>query len=683
MVAPSNRFTTDRNLVPSSVINVPLQKGATPTAHNRSMSAPRAATTSRRLAIMTDLGKGTDPVGQHSQSRVSNTRSSSVATSHNFPSAATMDTMEMECDYDSSATELYELLESSHWEQARSRCRSHPQETRTWIVRKDKNHQVRWRLLPLHAAIIFQAPSFVVSALLEKYPTAASRKDDQGMLPLHLAFRHKQEDEDLLEILMVQYPKAVLMRDRRDRVPLDHGRESQFSSKLMRLYAQALASAQGTVTNTHKLGKTSSGTIMESHTAQTDSLTHSVAPSSHQLAKMEADHEVKLEAVKSDHDYQMQSLKDNYEERLQRAEEDKHMAVSRIRQEAEEQREALVAQHADEINEMRDLLTRQVNQDRAVNESLQKEVEVLQTALEDAKSQADILTSKYARVSQDNSVLKDFLDMIRQDQIAMQDIATKQQEYLEAARAIRTELVQTLLKQEDNDHQNDRMRGTQLVDIADKVQRSIDDFIMERQLDRSSSAHNPNSNSGRHSSPSRRPTGRTTTTTTTNNNNHSTLLSSSRRHYAHDLPPRHHHHHHHHHPTTTGRGPSRMDMERDHHTNNTTHRHGDVDLEQQHGTTNRLYSDDHGQTEVVPQSSNKNNKNNTTSNHPTSTRVPSSSTNNYSSSNNRFTTTTGGSKQQSSGRYRHPSLVDSSSNDYGEVHVLGDEISAITENSAY
>ena len=160
------------------------------------------------------------------------------------------------CDYDTSATVLYELLESSSWERARARCRSHPEETRTWIVRKDKSLAVRWKLLPLHAAIIFQSPNYLVSAILEQYPAATHRKDDQDMLPLHLAFRHKHEDEDLLEILLVKFPKAVLLKDRRERVPLEHAREAKFSAKLMRLYADSVTAASRLVGKGHPLTPT-------------------------------------------------------------------------------------------------------------------------------------------------------------------------------------------------------------------------------------------------------------------------------------------------------------------------------------------------------------------------------------------------------------------------------------------
>jgi len=129
------------------------------------------------------------------------------------------------------------------------------------------------------------------------------------------------------------------------------------------------------------------------------------------------------------------------------------------------------------VNELRELLQRQVNKDKAVSDSLQREVSHLQSCLNEAKTQSEMLNEKYQQLIEDNVQLRDLFDHISDDQALIQDIARKQQEYLEAARAIRAELIQTLLKQEDTDGENDRMRGTKLVEIADGVQRRIHDFV--------------------------------------------------------------------------------------------------------------------------------------------------------------------------------------------------------------
>lgn len=177
----------------------------------------------------------------------------------------------LECDYDQSPTELYKLIENKKWSLLLQRLEQEEgdgsdgevatlttlsssnihQQASVWVVRKEVNGRLRWRLLPLHAAIIFQAPVAVTEALLEAYPAAASQKDDQGMLPLHLAFRNfggsSSRDTSIatattisnntacgdtkrshslwliIEELLTAFPAAVFSRDRKGRTPLQGG----------------------------------------------------------------------------------------------------------------------------------------------------------------------------------------------------------------------------------------------------------------------------------------------------------------------------------------------------------------------------------------------------------------------------------------------------------------------------
>lgn len=584
MVVKGGRPMYGSQMLPSNVINVPMRKGpaggvSAAAVLHRPASAPHPV---RAREPVTAFPSSTRPAFKEmpTQSRVSNLRPLDM-----YPPKKEVHS-ELECDYDTSATELYELLESSDWERARNRSRTHPEEVRTWIVRKDKNQQVRWRLLPLHAAIIFQSPSFLVSSLLERYPIAASRKDDQGMLPLHLAFRHKQDDEDLLELLLAQYPEAVIMRDRRDRVPLDHGRESRFSSKLMRLYAEAIGSASPPPASQQKVTPTaaSQGTT---HTANTESLTHTMTHS--QMARMEAEHEAKLAVVKADYEYQIKSMQGKYEDRMQVLQEKSGVMVRQAQAEGEKERHALMEQHEEEMNQLRELLARQVSQDRATSESLQQQVNDLQSELHEAKHESNVLAEKYRLMVCDNEELRDFLDRIYEEQDILQDLAGKQQEYLHAARAIRTELVHTLLKQEDQDSENDRLKGTKLMEVASHVKRRISEYVEHRfspEVERDFLREKPRE--------------------------------------AEQVVVEHTH------PVSERRGLSRIEVERE---------EGD-----------RIYSDHQGQTEVQA-----------------------------------FYVVPGEDARQPVETFREEPVpeVKSADEDYGEVRILADDISAITENSAY
>ncbi|CAB9499081.1 Ankyrin Repeat [Seminavis robusta] len=176
------------------------------------------------------------------------------------------------CDYDENPTPLYKALEYHHWGAA-SRFlktgvwpgnffsdRMTPREqVRTWIHRYDESghellddstyplsavggdkaiqdnksvaattvlthatgtRQLRWRQLPLHAALIFMAPPLIIKQLIEAFPYALRCPDDKGMLPVHLAFRQGVPD-DVLTILLRLFPNGMHVRDQKGRLPVE------------------------------------------------------------------------------------------------------------------------------------------------------------------------------------------------------------------------------------------------------------------------------------------------------------------------------------------------------------------------------------------------------------------------------------------------------------------------------
>lgn len=65
-----------------------------------------------------------------------------------------------ERDYDRNPTQLYTLLQGRSWEDAITRVEKYPHEVKIWIYRKElEGEGVRWRLLPLHASVIFKGTS--------------------------------------------------------------------------------------------------------------------------------------------------------------------------------------------------------------------------------------------------------------------------------------------------------------------------------------------------------------------------------------------------------------------------------------------------------------------------------------------------------------------------------------------
>lgn len=117
-------------------------------------------------------------------------------------------------------TDLYVLLQNKKWAASLLHLKDHLKEAGTWIYRKDEKERLVWRLLPLHASIILEAPEKVIKSLLAAYPQGAQSQDDQGMLPVHLSFR-AGISLNVVTLLLESYPKSVEVRDFKGRLPLE------------------------------------------------------------------------------------------------------------------------------------------------------------------------------------------------------------------------------------------------------------------------------------------------------------------------------------------------------------------------------------------------------------------------------------------------------------------------------
>ena len=124
-----------------------------------------------------------------------------------------------EVDYDTNPTELYNLIERKKISEAVSHCKKFPKESATWIVKKDETG-IRWKLLPLHAALIIRAGDILVKSLIETFPNGVKEKDDQGMLALHLAFRHSAS-ESTINAILEGFPDGIYSKDQKGRTPLE------------------------------------------------------------------------------------------------------------------------------------------------------------------------------------------------------------------------------------------------------------------------------------------------------------------------------------------------------------------------------------------------------------------------------------------------------------------------------
>ena len=169
-----------------------------------------------------------------------------------------------EVDFQRNPTGLYIAVHTKNWALAIDRAGSYPAEAGIWVVRLDDvkstptdavmtspraNKQiptpthatpgqrvVRWRMLPLHAAVLFGAPIPVIKALVKANINACACQDDQGMTPLHLAFR-AGSNEEVVVTLLSACPESIEVVDYKGRMP------SMLVPKHTMSYADTIAEA--------------------------------------------------------------------------------------------------------------------------------------------------------------------------------------------------------------------------------------------------------------------------------------------------------------------------------------------------------------------------------------------------------------------------------------------------------
>jgi hypothetical protein len=95
-------------------------------------------------------------------------------------------------------------------------------QARTWVTYFDENDKDKfhWSILPLHLAIILDAPFTTIRRLVELYPDSVKCTDDQNMLPLHIAMRHGSSNR-VVDFLFCAFPDALNAKGKNDLTPLE------------------------------------------------------------------------------------------------------------------------------------------------------------------------------------------------------------------------------------------------------------------------------------------------------------------------------------------------------------------------------------------------------------------------------------------------------------------------------
>lgn len=113
-------------------------------------------------------------------------------------------------------------------------------QARTWIVHRARGSGVlKWRMLPIHVALSYQAPFEVVLRLYNLYPGSVRVRDHRGMLPMHICFYRGSEDR-VLELFMEVFPDALDVIDDKGRRAIEctpqDGSDNERRTNIMNLF---------------------------------------------------------------------------------------------------------------------------------------------------------------------------------------------------------------------------------------------------------------------------------------------------------------------------------------------------------------------------------------------------------------------------------------------------------------
>ena len=114
------------------------------------------------------------------------------------------------------------------------------QQARTWIMKRLRGTGVlKFRMLPIHIAVTYQAPFDVVLRLYHLYPGSVRCRDHRGMLPLHICFFRGAEDR-VLEMFMDVFPDALDVKDDKGRSAIEctpqDGSDNERRSNIMNMF---------------------------------------------------------------------------------------------------------------------------------------------------------------------------------------------------------------------------------------------------------------------------------------------------------------------------------------------------------------------------------------------------------------------------------------------------------------
>jgi ankyrin repeat protein len=128
-------------------------------------------------------------------------------------------------------------IEQRNWTEASNLLKRSPQEAKTLYAGTNN-------ILPLHAAIAFGAPYYLIEELVSIHPDALRKADHEGKLPIHYAaiFSSKSEQRQVMSCMLKHNPESMWVKDAFERTAIELARNVELqeteSSRVRRCLAR-------------------------------------------------------------------------------------------------------------------------------------------------------------------------------------------------------------------------------------------------------------------------------------------------------------------------------------------------------------------------------------------------------------------------------------------------------------
>lgn len=235
-----------------------------------------------------------------------------------------------EVDYDKSPTDLFQALEARQFEYVDEMFqqvnRQFTKECRTWVVARGhkKKDQLRFRALPLHAALVFGAPDEITIKILNAYPNATRGRDVKGRLPIHLAMEH-DASETIVSLILEAFPKGFFAKDKKDMESIDYV-NGNMGRSYMKRYVPLIIAAKVEDERVKWQGEVEEALEAQKETLKTDpvymedvieSITDIVETNcATKMEMIESNYKKEILLLKKKHDSETQALLEGFEVKL-------------------------------------------------------------------------------------------------------------------------------------------------------------------------------------------------------------------------------------------------------------------------------------------------------------------------------------------------------------------------------